>query len=1115
MLSSVRHGVASRRFAFALVLSSLPLVASLTADEQVGADAAPAETSDYAPAIAPASDHAERMRKRIRVPQGYQVELFAAEPLLANPVAFCTDEQGRFFVAETFRHHAGVTDNRNHMDWLDDDLASRTVADRVAMYRKHLGDKFATYAAEHDRVRLIEDRDGDGRADHATVFADGFRDAADGIGAGLLARRGNVWFACIPSLWTLRDDDQDGVADCRRALHTGYGVHVAFLGHDLHGLKLGPDGRLYFSIGDRGFNVETPDGALAYPDTGAVLRCNPDGSRLEVFATGLRNPQELAFDEYGNLFTGDNNSDGGDKARWVHVVEGGDSGWRMGYQYINTPTRRGPWNHEKLWTPEGAHDAAYLVPPIVNLADGPSGLVYQPGTGFLPEDRQRFYLCDFRGTALHSGVRSFALKPKGASFEVVDPKEFVWSVLATDVDFGPDSAMYITDWVEGWDKPKRGRIWRVTAKEPAADAQAAEVKRLIAAGMAKRGDEELVGLLKHPDMRIRQEAQFALAERGEASVRRLLETAQPSEHQLARIHAIWALGQIGRDAPQTLVPVTDLLSDGDPEIRAQAAKVLGEAKLAAAADRLNALLADPEPRVRLFAALAVGKLGLPASIPAIVDFLRANDNGDPILRHAGVMALTWINDPPATLRFADDSSAAVRLGVLLTLRRWESPEIARYLNDGDPAIVLEVARAINDAPIDVARPHLAALASRSGMRDEIALRALNASFRGGAPDDAQRVAGFAADAGNSELARVEAMEMLSAWAEPSGRDRVMGLWRPLPKRDSSIASSAANRVVADLLRQNAEPIVVAAARIAGELKLAAAADELNRLALDAKQTPSVRVESLKALAAINDPALELAVKAAVNDGDASVRSEGRRWLARLRPDDAIPVIEAVLREGSITEQQAALATLGEIAAPQADALLIASLDKLRAGELKPETHLDLLLAAESKANPAVQSKLAECRPASADPLAVYAACLHGGDAGRGRQIFFEKTEAACLRCHRVGTKGGEVGPPLSGVASREKRDYLLESIVAPNRRIAKGFETVVLALEDGQSVVGVLKSEDDDVLQLVSFEGNAIAVKKSDISERSSGDSAMPEQAVKTLSKREIRDLVEFLSTLK
>ena len=136
------------------------------------------------------------------------------------------------------------------------------------------------------------------------------------------------------------------------------------------------------------------DRVLENVESGSVLRCNLDGSDLEIVATGLRNPQELAFDDYGNLFTCDNNSDSGDKARWVYVVEGGDSGWRMAYQYF---ADRGPFNREKIWHPPFAGQAAYIVPPVANMADGPSGLVYDPGVGLPEKYRGSFFLVDFRG----------------------------------------------------------------------------------------------------------------------------------------------------------------------------------------------------------------------------------------------------------------------------------------------------------------------------------------------------------------------------------------------------------------------------------------------------------------------------------------------------------------------------------------------------------------------------------------------------------------------------------------------------------------------------------------------------------------------------------------------
>ena len=147
----------------------------------------------------------------------------------------------------------------------------------------------------------------------------------------------------------------------------------------MHGLIIGHDGRLYFSIGDRGYNVDTPTGKLFDPESGAVFRCELDGSNLEVFATGLRNPQELAFDDHGYLFTGDNNSDSGDKARWVNVMEGGDTGWRMMYQYLPD---RGPFNRDKIWQPFSAETPAYTIPPIENISDGPSGLNCYPGHRF-------------------------------------------------------------------------------------------------------------------------------------------------------------------------------------------------------------------------------------------------------------------------------------------------------------------------------------------------------------------------------------------------------------------------------------------------------------------------------------------------------------------------------------------------------------------------------------------------------------------------------------------------------------------------------------------------------------------------------------------------------------
>ena len=197
MLKSVRDS-ALHKGLFLCLLAPVPF--AVWAQDQAGAS-----TRAKPPLVAPASEEGELAIKKFQVSPGLKIDLWAAEPMLANPVAFNFDEHGRAYVCETFRLHAGVDDIRGIMDWLDEELAARTVDDRLAEMKRHLGDRFPKYSENSERISRIEDRDGDGRADHATVFADGFNSPLDGIGAGVLARQGTVWYANIPNLWMLRD----------------------------------------------------------------------------------------------------------------------------------------------------------------------------------------------------------------------------------------------------------------------------------------------------------------------------------------------------------------------------------------------------------------------------------------------------------------------------------------------------------------------------------------------------------------------------------------------------------------------------------------------------------------------------------------------------------------------------------------------------------------------------------------------------------------------------------------------------------------------------------------------------------------------------------------------
>jgi quinoprotein glucose dehydrogenase len=755
------------------------------------------------------------------------------------------------------------------MSWLDDDLASRTVAERVAMYRKHLKDSFKSYETEHDRVRLLEDTKGKGSADKTTLFADGFHNAADGIGSGVLARKGSVYYTCIPDLWLLRDSNGDGKADVRQSLATGFGVHVAFVGHDMHGLRMGPDGLLYISIGDRGLNVKTKEGGqLFFPDTGAVLRCEPDGSNLEVVHIGLRNPQELAFDAHGDLFTVDNNSDSGDRARLVHIVEGGDSGWRMGYQYGSDLGNRGPWNAEKIWHLPNPDQPAFVVPPLAHITDGPSGLCFNYGATALPERyADHFFVCDFHGSSGGSGVYSFAVKPKGASFEVADGHQFIWSVLATDCDFGPDGAFYISDWVEGWGLTGKGRIYRFAHADAARKPAVTEVKKLLAEGFAHRSSAELAKLLQHADLRVRQEAQFALADRSAESMPLLAKAAKEEKNQLARLHAIWALGQLGRRGETVQEPLRSLLGDTDAEVRRQAARALGCLKEAEGRD-LVPLLHDGEPRVRCQAALSLSRPNV--RFPdddqlwnALVKLLEDNADRDAYLRHAAVRAMARYPEPK--LASANKHlSPAVRLAAALALRLQKSPSLGAFLDDPEPRIALEAARALHDElPPQDGKP-LADRLNRPNRTEPFVLRAQHAHYRLGQSENAATVADYAARADAPEKMRVEALKLLGQWAKPPRRDQVTGLTQNLAPRDPKIAVEAIQRSLGGLFA-GSNIVRQQAAKVAAALGIKEVAPMLHALAGDDKRPSATRVEALRALESLHDSNLEKAMRLALKD----------------------------------------------------------------------------------------------------------------------------------------------------------------------------------------------------------------------------------------------------------
>ena len=1198
------------------------------------------------PTLAPASNEGQIRLKQFKHAPSLKVDLWAAEPMLANPVAFSVDEQGRVFTSETYRYRSSVLDIRHYMFMLEDDLAARTLEDRLAMIRKWFGlAGEQALSRETEVIRLLEDTNHDGRADESRIFADGFTSPLDGIASGVLARNGEVWFTDIPSVWKVspKPPGKDFPPEPRTPLASrpnvrfegyqaeellrGFGVRFSYTGHDLHGLKLGPDGRLYFSVGDRGAHVLTREGTVIdLPDEGAVFRCELDGSKLEVVHRGLRNPQELAFNEYGDLFTGDNDSDQGDRERWVQILEGADSGWRVGHQHAPLGNA-GMWNLERLWVPHFEGQAAYIIPPLANIGDGPSGLVYDYGTSLPPALSNRFLLAYFKGTSAKSGVVSLAIRSAGGGYELVAHEEFLWNSLVPDVDLGPDGSIFFADWHEGWPKSNKGRLYRAYFPEVMADPVVKQTATLLSEGFKQRRETDLLDLLGHRDMRVRQEAQFELAGRGSISLDGLKKTAVESKNQLARIHALWGLGQMSRTSKQSpgstpdavarvLIELLPLLNDPDTEIRAQSARLFGDLEVLEASDPLATLVAsDPSTRVKMQATLALNKAafgrdwGRDANRPAfegtntarrnpgpvMVDLLTQIPNTDPALRYAAILGLqsslhsklsapTAPADPLILERLRSHPHTSVRLATAVALRRLADPGIAWLLTDTDPGVILEAARAINDVPITLALPALAELAepvrldslrqrfaarateaatasanqteivAANAIRDvranqplpwtnapvdhltPLLLRIVNANFRVGTPESAGRLARLAVHTDLPDLIRTEAIYALFHWVNPPSRDRIVGTYRPLPSRRDDSANQALRAILPELLNPESSPesVVVATCNSLHDLPLLEASPFLEALVRRDSAPGPIRAAALRpwidtrrfkaqlssqsnALEDFQRQAEKLLAYAAAQPIE-SLRLQASKLGAELNPNNAAGQLAAQLTSGSLAEQQSAYASLGDLKSDAADAILAEALEKLMKREMANEVMLDLVEAAAKRDASAVKSRLAAYQDwkLPKDHLSPFREALFGGDAARGRKIFYENASVACTRCHQIGTDGGgNAGPQLDGLASRATREHLLESVVFPNQQVLPGFESALLTLKDGQTYAGVVKSETETELVLLAPEEGEVTLKKADLSTRDKGPSGMLEGMGQLLTRQELRDVIEFLGTLK
>ncbi|MBX2871778.1 MAG: HEAT repeat domain-containing protein [Saprospiraceae bacterium] len=1088
------------------------------------------------------ADFADEEKVAVELAEGLELKLWAPGPLLSNAVALTFDQNGVAYVSETARRKSSDLDIRQHRDWMLEDISLESIEDTRAFHMDKLatsksaentwqedfnGDSIHDYRdlmVQTEFVRRIWDEDGDGRADASNLYADGFNDMLAGVAAGVLYHDGEVFVTCAPDVFRMKDTDGDGDIDQKEVISHGYGIHIAYAGHDMSGLVTGPDGKIYWSIGDIGVNVVDQDGKRwKYPNQGAVMRCNPDGSDFEVYAHGLRNPQELAFDAYGNLISVDNDGDhAGEHERYVHIIEGSDSGWRINWQYGKYKKENEGykvWMDEDLHVPHFPGQAAYLLPPIALAPDGPAGLAYNPGTAMNKDWNGYFFSSSFKASSAKSKVEAFRLEPRGASFDLGRKVDVVSGVVPTGLSFGPDGALYINDWLDGYAKKPQGRIWKLDVKQEIVNPDRESTQAILKLGAKDRPIEELQQLLAHGDMRVRQMAQFELVKRSDSQS--LASVAAKGVTEFARFHAIWGLGQLARNRSEVGALILPFVQDQSAEVRAQAAKALGDAKYQPAEKDLLPLLQNKEARVQFFAAEALGKIKSTAAFQPLVGLLEEIEEQDPHLRHAIVFALSRLASADELSNLSQHPSKAVRIGAVVALREQASPLVASFLQDAEPLVVVEAARAIHDDfSIPEALDELAKALERVDIKEEAFVRrAINANLRLGDKESAARLATFINNVAAEPGMRKDALWALGYWSAPPLLDRVDNRYRePSGKHQLREAQLAMAGNFTGLLSGSAADLRAATVTAVGRLQQKTLAPVIFQMFQNQNQPSIVRQAALRSLAKLEAGDLKTALEIALEDRDVELRKVSQQLIGevKLPAEDVVDMLSKVLESASVAEKQKAINSLAVLQGSAGETLVNTLLDQLVAGDLAPELSLDLLQVVDKMGSEAVKAKKAayEASKPEGDVLAAYQESLFGGNMRKGGRLFFMDNSAQCIRCHAVKGYGGEVGPDLTYIADELSREQLLESLVDPNARLAPGYGTISITLQDDKEIVGTLMKESDQAIIVKVGEEDPQEIALTDIKTKQYLPSAMISMR-DVLSKSEIRDLMSFLMLLK
>ncbi len=988
----------------------------------------------------------------IRVPEGYTVEKVASSALAQHPMMAGFDDRGRLFVAES----AGLNLRNNE---LEEQLPNS--------------------------IKMLEDTNGDGIFDKSTVFADKMT-----LPMGACWYRGSLYVAAPPYIWRLEDTDDDGVADVREKLPAKFG----FSGNaaSVSGCFLSPEGRIYWCDGRHGHEIKDRHGNVKSKKSGSyIFSAWPDGSDLQVHAGGgMDNPVEVDF------------TDSGDVLGTVNILYSSPRidclvHWLHGGTYPHSERVLGEFQ------PTGD-----LLGPVHQFGHvGVSGTTrYRSGV------LERDFVDSMFVTIFNTGQLVRVELDKNGSTYQSKQHEFL---TCSDPDFHPtdvledaDGSLLLVD-TGGWfrigcptsqiAKPDiKGGIYRIRKEGMPTWVD----PRGLQIDWKELNNRQLIFMLMDTRFTVRERAIEECALRGESILADLKTWTQRGDIPI-RKNGLWAYTRMRTPEAQAVVRLG--LTDRDETVRAIACKSAGVTKDAEAVQGLLESLKDTSPHVRRAALTSLGQIGEVSAVAAILN--HAPNIADRSEDHALIFALMQIDAPEETFKGLQSKDSSTRRVALTALHQMASDQIQAdqvmsVIAAGGPGTMKASLRVLEDHPewadsvaeliskwidgeINIEESGVVSLLQKFA-----ATQPLQPVLKKGLQTLPESPAKFSAMI--QGIAGSSLKEVPADWKAP---------WmKSIEAKDQSVSQAALQG-----LKGVQHPFNDALQKIVNN---SSATSESRLLAIEAipagtLSSPSFDflIETIELGAPPIHVERAIAVLGTSNLNEDQLKVVGG-WLPSAGPlelQGIFKVIAKISDESLLKEFASALAT-----GRSRKTLATAQLQQL--SKKWPASAKEALqpLLDELQAMEATQiEKLARL-----EPLTKY------GSVAKGREVFFSE-KSKCATCHRIGDKGGKIGPDLSAIGRIRRERDLLEAVLFPSKTFAREYEPYSIITENGKVVSGIISHETADTISIQQATGDPVVVQRNEIEAMApSAVSVMPQGLETGLSEQQLADLVAYLKSL-